>query len=259
MQAVQLRWCTPIWRERLASCETHNAALLATVLRSFQSFSAAAQRKLPAASKALTQSEVNDRFFEWQRVRAFQHAVPGLAHSPEFTWLEENIAKAAVQTLRAASAPENVVSAVELGSLGIDAWAAVHAHGADHGAHVHEGVMLSGVYYLQTPADAGVLRLHDPRTECFATSVGATDDDDGGGRDFSAHDVVITPRAGDLVLFPPWLRHSVDPTPGDEERVTLSFNVHGTWEISLDVVGAAVPQAGGRAREEEEDTSCRTI
>lgn len=236
-----------LWRSNVlrtagddSSAAVHHAALLATVQSAFAEFAETSRRKQRAAAASRTPSELNNTFFEWQRLRAFQHAIPGLAHSSEFAWLEEHIAAAAVAMLRALAVPERIATAIELGVLGIDAWAAVHTRGAAHGAHVHEQVGVSGVFYLATPRDAGALRLHDPRGTYYSGLVGESDGF-GAGSGATAmalgaeaeSDIVIHPAAGDLILFPPWLIHSVLPTSGEDERVTISFNVHGEWGTTL--------------------------
>jgi hypothetical protein len=45
----------------------------------------------------------------------------------------------------------------------------------------------------------------------------------------------LTPRQGDLVLFPGYLSHTVHPTLTRSERVSVSFNFHGDWDILSDV------------------------
>jgi predicted 2-oxoglutarate/Fe(II)-dependent dioxygenase YbiX len=37
------------------------------------------------------------------------------------------------------------------------------------------------------------------------------------------------PQAGDLVLFPSWILHEVAPTAGDSARVSIAFNIPGSW------------------------------
>jgi hypothetical protein len=37
--------------------------------------------------------------------------------------------------------------------------------------------------------------------------------------------VVVRIKDGTLLMFPAWLRHSVDPNPGDRTRISLGFNI----------------------------------
>ena len=54
------------------------------------------------------------------------------------------------------------------------------------------------------------------------------------------------PRAGAVVLFPPWVKHHVEATPSPEPRVSLSFNLAGRWGATLRATadGAAAARAG---------------
>src|SRR5690242_6609112 len=37
------------------------------------------------------------------------------------------------------------------------------------------------------------------------------------------------PQAGDLIVFPSWLSHTVNPTMTAEYRISWSFNIMGAW------------------------------
>lgn len=83
-----------------------------------------------------------------------------------------------------------------------------------HTAHVHPEAVASGVYYVKIPADSGMLRIHDPRGPL--PPFGGTKD--------------LHPKPGDFIIFPGWLRHEVLPTPGDNQRISIAFNVDGDWD-----------------------------
>lgn len=69
--------------------------------------------------------------------------------------------------------------------------------------HDHTGgdELLSAVYYVTCPADSGRLLLHDDHAQ-----------------------VVVTPRPGLLVLFPPDLPHEVEVHAGSGTRLSVAFN-----------------------------------
>lgn len=67
--------------------------------------------------------------------------------------------------------------------------------------HDEDDELASAVYYLKAPADSGDLVLHAPE--------GA---------------VCVSPRAGRLVLFPPWLAHEVGPNRSGEVRLSVGMN-----------------------------------
>ncbi|EGD72217.1 hypothetical protein PTSG_00238 [Salpingoeca rosetta] len=100
-------------------------------------------------------------------------------------------------------------------------WATVSKWGIDHQAHVHFGSAVSGVYYVRTPALSGELKFPDPR----------------GFPKFPferAH--YMAPVAGDLVLFPGWMPHTVLPTAGKEPRVAIAFNLQAPPEAWHDTI-----------------------
>ena len=87
-------------------------------------------------------------------------------------------------------------------------WANVNPPGAFNRHHTHPHALWSGVYYVQTPDDCGLLCLTDPRPQAHVI----TPYFDPKRR--SAHtwsEVYHQPRAGRLVAFPGWLVHSTQP------------------------------------------------
>ena len=94
---------------------------------------------------------------------------------------------------------------------------------------MHNGVTVSGTYYVAVPEGAGRLWLEDPR---------------GRLKPFG-RDIAHTPRPGELLLWPSWLRHGVTPNMNTTHpRISLSFNYNGgcrgdvCWERTADVAAA---------------------
>ena len=99
-------------------------------------------------------------------------------------------------------------------------WATVLAPGAEHRTHDHPNNFMSGVYYLSTHAGADTINFHDPRPQAGiirppVTALTAENTDQ----------VVVRVKDGTLLLFPSYLRHSVDGNASSEERISISFNV----------------------------------
>ena len=42
-----------------------------------------------------------------------------------------------------------------------------------------------------------------------------------------------SPRPGDLVIFPGWLRHRVEPTLNTDLRISFTFNMFGLWQNAV--------------------------
>ena len=142
---------------------------------------------------------------------------PSLLDMPEFAPLRQRILIAVKANLADYGAkPGSMV-------LNCHGWANVHDRGSHNITHVHEGCLLSGTVYLAVPQGAGDIVFTDPRPaalmECFAR----TDDDKAGGawrhKSFS-----FAPRKLQMVMFPSWLSHRVEPSDCDE-RISIAFNI----------------------------------
>lgn len=100
------------------------------------------------------------------------------------------------------------------------AWAVSLKAGHWQGLHVHPDAHFSGVYYVAVPDavqdeshDQGKISFYDPRPRANMNQLPL--------QGIRRREI---PRAGDLLLFPSWLEHSVAPFFGDGERVCIAFN-----------------------------------
>ena len=87
-------------------------------------------------------------------------------------------------------------------------WANINPRGAFNRHHTHPHALWSGVYYVRTPDDCGLLCLTDPRPQAHVI----TPYFDLKRR--SAHtwaEAYYQPVAGRLIAFPGWLVHSTHP------------------------------------------------
>ncbi|MFQ5784705.1 MAG: 2OG-Fe(II) oxygenase family protein [Alphaproteobacteria bacterium] len=99
-------------------------------------------------------------------------------------------------------------------------WANVRPKGASHQLHVHPNNYLSGVYYVQAEDGVDSIAFHDPRSQINVISPKF--------KERNAHNakkVMINVRTGVMLLFPAWLVHAVEPTTGENLRISVSFNV----------------------------------
>lgn len=95
------------------------------------------------------------------------------------------------------------------------AWANVSRDGDFNKPHTHPGVIWSGVFYVDPgerdpePPDNGNIEFMDPRPA-------------------NLHGLkrVIRPVAGQVVVFPSWLVHYVNPFRGRGERISIAFNAN---------------------------------
>lgn len=115
----------------------------------------------------------------------------------------------------------------------VNGWANVNRKGASNAPHTHPGCFWSAVYYvndggIKATADnaaelGGQLQLGDPRGVAplmFAPTmrIALRGCVSAGGNE------IYTPRAGDLILFPSWLVHSVSEYKGDADRISIAMN-----------------------------------
>ena len=101
-----------------------------------------------------------------------------------------------------------------------DCWVNVMGRGAVHGLHLHPLSTISGTYYVAVPAGTPGLKFEDPRLERFMASPPRLS----GARRANRQWVMLSARAGQVVLFESWLRHEVTPNTQAAERVSISFN-----------------------------------
>ena len=82
-------------------------------------------------------------------------------------------------------------------------WLNAMGPGQSTSKHSHEenDEVLSGVYYVTTPADSGDILFHD-----------------------SPFETRVSPQAGMLLLFAPDLPHSVEPNKSNQLRLSVAFN-----------------------------------
>ena len=105
-------------------------------------------------------------------------------------------------------------------------WGNRNPKGSKHHEHVHPNSIISGVFYLRQdpklpPIQFSKSNHHgmklDPRK--YNT--------------YNAETFLLPCTAGELILFPSNLKHSVPINMGDEERISLSFNT-----FSIDALGS---------------------
>lgn len=104
----------------------------------------------------------------------------------------------------------------------VNGWVNVFGRGAGVSAHVHGGCYWAAVYYVKIgEGKGGRLRLHDPRAPGVQMHAPRLRYTKAGGELMHP----IEPVAGQMVLFPAWLIHSVEPWDGDGERISIAMNI----------------------------------
>ena len=107
-------------------------------------------------------------------------------------------------------------------------WININGRGHANHSHTHCGCILSGVYYVKIPpCCCGDLYFQRPQNDQNLKEYwGCSENFDRYDKEHNYMDVAYTPEENKLILFPAWLLHSVGASASDDERVSISFNIH---------------------------------
>jgi hypothetical protein len=87
-------------------------------------------------------------------------------------------------------------------------WVNISSFGNYNIIHTHNSnnkpSLLSGVLYLKIPKNSGFITFYNPL-------------------DINSHEKYF-PKVGDLLIFPQYLPHSVEPNLSKEDRISIAFN-----------------------------------
>jgi len=123
--------------------------------------------------------------------------------------------------VREAAADALAVLSIEHdGFLITGCWANIKPQGAGHPSHMHPNNFLGGVYYVRAPQAGGNILFHDPRHQPFVISPHTSE-----RNQYNSRNADLPVREGMLLLFPAWLQHSVVGNAGENERISISFNI----------------------------------
>lgn len=100
------------------------------------------------------------------------------------------------------------------------AWANFGPPDTSHHEHVHPNNFLSCVYYVLAPKGANTINFIDPRPQAHVMAPKVVKPSHN-----NAALVTVDVAPGRLVLFPAWLRHSVDTNRSSEERLSIAMNL----------------------------------
>ena len=111
----------------------------------------------------------------------------------------------------------------ELVSTIDNCWVNINKNGDSNAVHDHGQGLFSGVYYVKSEKDSGDIVL---RTPVAAHSYAITQDFIKTNNPFNSSIQRFTPKTGDLVLFPSWILHYVEPNLSGEDRISIAFNTY---------------------------------
>jgi uncharacterized protein (TIGR02466 family) len=113
----------------------------------------------------------------------------------------------------------------------LEGWANVNETGAANAPHSHGACFWSAVYYVRIDeGEGGEIVLTDPRMPGIEMHAPFLFFRNAGGERL----IRIRPQAGQILIFPSWLVHSVTPWRGEGLRISIAINL------------SAPPLQGGR-------------
>lgn len=121
-------------------------------------------------------------------------------------------AKATIDYIRRATGRQDLPSRIQIIS-----WSAITKARDYQTPHIHAGATISGVYYAVAPPRPEPQGCIDFLTPLDVKELSFLKGD-------SNTYVRVVPEAGDLVLFPAYLKHYTHPFFDDDERIVIVFN-----------------------------------
>lgn len=103
-------------------------------------------------------------------------------------------------------------------------WMNRNQKGQSHHEHIHPNSIVSGVFYFQISPQLPPIQFRNTRTRDFSLSVNKHNN-------FNSATFLLPLNAGELIIFPSTLTHSVPVNQNDEERISLSFNTFAKNEL----------------------------
>ena len=101
-------------------------------------------------------------------------------------------------------------------------WININGKNSFNLPHVHPFSLASAVYYVAVPKDSGRLVFENPiQQHDYVMKPGSVLEYNGINSGYWN----VEPQQGELIIFPSWLRHWVEPNNTDQERISIAFNL----------------------------------
>ena len=104
-------------------------------------------------------------------------------------------------------------------------WVSLKKPGGGHERHNHTNSVLSGVYYYDDMEDYAPIRFWREKLSNTYQIELEIDQQRAAHSAFAWDFYWIKPQKNDILFFPSYLYHSVDPNQSNRERKTLAFNI----------------------------------
>ena len=113
-------------------------------------------------------------------------------------------------------------------------WVLIHKKGDFSPKHYHSNSWLSGIYYYKVNPNSGQLVFNNTPPFGWTCSLMDPVSEVEDFNLLNSHEYRVTPKEGDLFLFPSHLNHNSKPNQSDDDRICISLNytLHGTWGVN---------------------------
>ena len=103
-------------------------------------------------------------------------------------------------------------------------WATVNAPGDFNWPHFHTEALLSGVMWIKISPTSGNIRFENPNEYIESPNILRTTEK----TQIETKNILAmeySPREGEMMIFPAWLKHAVLPNRSTSDRISLAFNL----------------------------------
>jgi uncharacterized protein (TIGR02466 family) len=200
MAEIKTLFVTKLYRERLEDAAELNRDLLASCR---------------AIAKEDSAGQIWSREKGYKGYTSYASLDDLIVRDPAFAALKRRLDKHAGAFAKALH--------LELGrkKLALDSiWINVLEPGGVHTGHIHPHSVLSGTYYVDTPAGSSALKFEDPRHPLMMAAPPRREDAPEEERSF----VYVEPKSGDVLMWESFIRHEVQMNAAKKPRISVSFN-----------------------------------
>jgi len=172
-----------------------------------------APQRLPAMQEEIVKlwnektgyNELRKRLTNWQTSY-------DLAENQTFKWFAQDVYKTAFDIFDKLNYD---VQDIKITGM----WGNILKHGETHSPHTHSNNFLSGVFYLESDAETGII-FSDPRPAAnvlMPRKKTKTNE--------NSNLLSYTSKQNRLIIFPSWLVHWVPINKSKRDRISISFNI----------------------------------
>ena len=203
----------------LADCKLENQFVTPFMTRKYEGVTKlnSALRKLLNQLKKEAPNQVGGK----SNVGGFHTGTQLLKRQEEPIVIVRNMIGEAVREFINEYVKTNCLGTPEQFQINVWGWAVIMRPGDVNLTHVHPDAKVSGVYYVHvpprgrqnSPKEEGAIVFTDPRPRAEMNPVTN-----------QIGDIVISPEAGTMILFPAYHQHAVLPFRRPGDRICISFN-----------------------------------